>query len=123
MRTVSKLPGILRWFEIADKKTHILSPIEVAIDSVTKKNDQIRTVMAEYRSNDPNSNVSPLTMLLNGTVDAAVQGGLKKYEEVNQRCTKLTPVRLLNPSKIFLWKTHKSNLTATPPFSPDFVDT
>ena len=82
LRLTNKLPGILRWFEVAERSTVVLSPIETAIDAVTNKSEQLATLIGEYESPTPPASLNPLTMLLNGTIDAAVQGGLKKYEQV-----------------------------------------
>ena len=45
------------------------------------KNKAIRSLTAEMYAN-PDSNINPLSMVLQGTIDAAVQGGPKKYKLV-----------------------------------------
>ena len=92
LKLSNKLPGILRWFEVTHSSSVTLSPIENAIDAVTNKNEQIRALMAEYEASAPD-NINPLTMLLNGTIDAAVQGGLKKYEQMRASLARSAAVR------------------------------
>lgn len=75
------MPGILRWFEVVESDTSQLTPIEAAIDTMENMNRTLRTLVAEYSSNS-NQNVNPLTMRLNGVLDAAVMGGTSKYQEV-----------------------------------------
>ena len=81
MRVAEKLPGILRWFEIVEQQPVLLSPIQVAIDSMERKNSELRTLVESYKGRRT-SDVRNLTMSLNGTIDAAVSGGFSKYQEV-----------------------------------------
>ena len=81
LRTASKLPGILRWFEVVDTETTQLSPIETAIDNMENMNITLRHLVTEF-STDQGRNLHPLTMRLNGILDAAVNGGITKYQEV-----------------------------------------
>lgn len=59
-----------------------VSPLENAIEVIENKNLQLRTLIAQCQSRQM-QNVNPLTMCLNGVVDAAVNGGLARYQEVN----------------------------------------
>ena len=59
-----------------------LNPIELALDTVTKKNKQLRHLVGQYSTN-PEKSLSTLTMTLNGVIDAAVNGGITKYQEVS----------------------------------------
>ena len=56
-----------------------LNPVENAIDTV---NDNLQTLQRLYNRvmKDRNQSTNPLTMKLNGTLDAAVNGGLRLYE-------------------------------------------
>ena len=56
-----------------------LNPVENAIDTV---NDNLQTLQRLYKRvmTDRNQSTNPLTMKLNGTLDAAVNGGLRLYE-------------------------------------------
>ncbi|KAK2163113.1 hypothetical protein LSH36_85g03072 [Paralvinella palmiformis] len=80
MRIAEKLPGILRWFEILEHQTVLLSPIQVAIDSMERKNSELHVLTDSYKERRM-SDVRSLTMNLSGTIDAAVSGGFSKYQE------------------------------------------
>lgn len=56
-----------------------LNPVENAIDTV---NDNLETLQRLYKRvmADRSQSTNPLTMKLNGTLDAAVNGGLRLYE-------------------------------------------
>ena len=58
-----------------------LAPLEVAIETVESKNGDISSLVDEYSSNS-SMDINPLSMLLNGVIDAAVQGGTVQYREV-----------------------------------------
>lgn len=58
-----------------------VSPLENAIEVMENKNLQLRTLIAQCQARQGQS-VSPLTMCLNGVIDAAVNGGLARYQEV-----------------------------------------
>ncbi|GAB6025462.1 Dedicator of cytokinesis protein 5 [Chamberlinius hualienensis] len=80
MVTSCSLPGILRWFPVVSSDTCEISPLENAIETMRSTNNRIRsTVMAHIA--DHNLSANPLGMLLNGIVDAAVNGGIAKYEQ------------------------------------------
>ena len=79
------LPGLLRWSEVESSTTVHLSPIQVAIDTMTSKNSELRSLHFLYtpsRASLPLPDLKPLTMKLNGVIDAAVMGGITKYQEV-----------------------------------------
>ncbi|XP_019738610.1 dedicator of cytokinesis protein 4b isoform X4 [Hippocampus comes] len=77
---VQSLPGISRWFEVDKRELVEVSPLENAIEVIENKNLQLRTLIAQCQSRQM-QNVNPLTMCLNGVVDAAVNGGLARYQE------------------------------------------
>lgn len=81
MVTCSKLPGLLRWFEVESSEMVQLCPVEVAIDTMERMNIELRMLVMQYTS-ESSLSINPLTMRLNGVIDAAVQGGTAKYEEV-----------------------------------------
>ena len=56
-----------------------LTPVENGIEMVLDNLNQLRTVISRIRGN-PTQSTSPLTMKLNGTLDAAVNGGVSKFE-------------------------------------------
>ena len=44
------------------------------------KNKELTSMITTYR-NDPGRNINPLSMALNGVIDAAVMGGTDNYEK------------------------------------------
>ncbi|XP_066567873.1 dedicator of cytokinesis protein 2 isoform X2 [Amia ocellicauda] len=78
--TAYRLPDILRWYEVISMSTVTLSPVEVAVDTMQLTNEKIARVVRQH-CGDSRLSVSPLSMLLNGIVDAAVNGGFAKYEK------------------------------------------
>ncbi|XP_040570903.1 dedicator of cytokinesis protein 3 isoform X3 [Lepeophtheirus salmonis] len=70
------LPGVLRWFEVDRSKTTELSPIQHACETIEIKNREIRHLMS------PGSQINKnLTQSLQGVIDAAVNGGISKYQD------------------------------------------
>lgn len=59
-----------------------VSPLENAIEVIENKNLQLRTLIAQCQTRQM-QNINPLTMCLNGVIDAAVNGGLARYQEVS----------------------------------------
>ena len=43
------MPGLLHWSEIVSSSDETLSPIQVALDSLTKKNADIQAIIESYR--------------------------------------------------------------------------
>ncbi|XP_071543136.1 dedicator of cytokinesis protein 3 isoform X3 [Panulirus ornatus] len=78
--TEFELPGILKWFEVIDQRVDQLCPPEYACETVERNNKQIRQISLHYRAN-PQDNIQPFTMRLQGTIDAAVNGGIAKYQD------------------------------------------
>ncbi|XP_070558084.1 dedicator of cytokinesis protein 3-like isoform X2 [Ptychodera flava] len=78
----STIPGILRWFEVVHTEKVEVSPLEHAIETMQKKNKELSCTIATYTSEEyKNTSINPLSMCLNGVIDAAVMGGIKKYQE------------------------------------------
>ncbi|XP_064631450.1 dedicator of cytokinesis protein 1-like isoform X3 [Lineus longissimus] len=73
------LPGILRNFPVKKKEVFMVSPLEVAIETIETANERMR-ILIEQHQNVANLAVDPLGMLLNGIVDPAVNGGISKYK-------------------------------------------
>lgn len=80
METTYPLPGILRSAPIESITNTRLSPIENACESMSNVNKELIEMIVDY-SSDLKLNINPLSMKINGIVDAAVMGGFKKYEE------------------------------------------
>eukprot|EP00079_Xenopus_tropicalis_P018742 XP_004920924.3 PREDICTED: dedicator of cytokinesis protein 4-like [Xenopus tropicalis] len=57
-----------------------MSPLENAIEVLENKNQQLRTLISQCQARQM-QNINPLTMCLNGVIDAAVNGGVSRYQE------------------------------------------
>ncbi|XP_041985508.1 dedicator of cytokinesis protein 1 isoform X2 [Aricia agestis] len=73
------LPGILRWFPVVSSRTYWVSPLEVAVETMTKTNRDLKHAISEARNTQ--ASLNPLCMRLQGILDAGVQGGLDNYEK------------------------------------------
>lgn len=62
-----------------------MSPLENAIEVLENKNQQLKTLISQCQTRQM-QNINPLTMCLNGVIDAAVNGGVARYQEVRTRC-------------------------------------
>lgn len=60
-----------------------VSPLENAVSVVENKNQELRTLIGQYQHKQPQGNINLLSMTLNGVVDAAVNGGITRYQEVH----------------------------------------
>ena len=59
-----------------------LNPLENAIESLLSKNRELTELIVEHENN-PTMNVSPLSMILKGVIDANVNGGISNYQRVS----------------------------------------
>uniref|UniRef100_A0A8K9V8T9 Dedicator of cytokinesis 3 n=1 Tax=Oncorhynchus mykiss TaxID=8022 RepID=A0A8K9V8T9_ONCMY len=75
------LPGISRWFEVEKRELIEVSPLENAIYVVENKNHELRTLISQYQHKQLHGNINLLSMCLNGVIDAAVNGGIARYQE------------------------------------------
>lgn len=57
----------------------VKNPVENGMEMVIDNVQQLRTVISRIRG-DSSHSTNPLTMKLNGTLDAAVNGGVSKFE-------------------------------------------
>ncbi|XP_066284414.1 dedicator of cytokinesis protein 3-like isoform X2 [Branchiostoma lanceolatum] len=80
MVTTSTLPGILKWFEVKSVQVVEISPIETAIQTMDNMNKELRSLIHQHTT-DQTRGVQILSMRLNGVIDAAVNGGISKYQE------------------------------------------
>ena len=81
LRINGKLPGILRWFEVKEKPLiNELSPVEHACDTIENMNKELQKLISSYTL-EPTKALSPLTMRLQGVIEAAVNGGINKYQD------------------------------------------
>ena len=74
------LPGILRWFPVIQSRVFELSPLQTAIETMEQANRQLTDMILAHRS-DSQLPLQPLSMKLQGFVDAAVNGGITNYEK------------------------------------------
>ncbi|EPQ17482.1 Dedicator of cytokinesis protein 3 [Myotis brandtii] len=98
------LPGISRWFEVERRElggsalrsltsalcsspSHAkgpgveVSPLENALQVVENKNQELRALIGQYQHKQVHGNINLLSMCLNGVIDAAVNGGIARYQE------------------------------------------
>uniref|UniRef100_A0A8C5DA76 Dedicator of cytokinesis protein 3-like n=1 Tax=Gouania willdenowi TaxID=441366 RepID=A0A8C5DA76_GOUWI len=75
------LPGISRWAEVERREVVEVSPLENAIYVVENKSQELRTLISQYQHRKHHGNINPLSMCLNGVIDAAVNGGIARYQE------------------------------------------
>ncbi|XP_068508533.1 dedicator of cytokinesis protein 3 isoform X14 [Syngnathus scovelli] len=82
------LPGISPWFEVEEQELVEVSPLENAVSVVENKNQELRSLISRYHLMRPHGvdnvagdDVNLLSMTLNGVVDAAVNGGIARYQE------------------------------------------
>lgn len=61
-----------------------MSPLENATEVLENKNQQLKTLIGQCQTRQM-QNINPLTMCLNGVIDAAVNGGVSRYQEVRSR--------------------------------------
>ena len=80
LTVADRLPGILRWSEVVSKKITELSPIEHACETVENMNHELEKLIVSY-SLEPSKPISPLSMRLQGVIEAAVNGGVAKYQD------------------------------------------
>jgi len=78
--TEDKFPNIQRRLEIVETKEVVLNPLENAVSSMVSKNQEMQELI-ERIATDATARADRLSMALNGVLDAAVNGGPKKYLE------------------------------------------
>jgi hypothetical protein len=77
--TAESFPGIMRWFEVVSTDVTELNPVENGIETVADNIEALQSLIKRFES-DRSASSNPLTMKLQGILDAAVAGGLKNYE-------------------------------------------
>lgn len=80
-----------------------MSPLENAIEVLENKNQQLKTLISQCQTRQM-QNINPLTMCLNGVIDAAVNGGVSRYQEVRiwYCCVKVYICDFLSFQKSFI---------------------
>lgn len=74
LKVSSQLPHILPWSEVISHDYIEISPISHAIETVSSMNLELSKLILSYK-NEPSKQLSPLTMRLQGVIEAAVNGG------------------------------------------------
>ncbi|KAG5459079.1 MAG: dedicator of cytokinesis-domain-containing protein [Olpidium bornovanus] len=83
-------PSLLRRSEVIRSETNEISPVENALIAMNTKNKELRSLAKKYGAiaadiavSGPSQkvNANPLTMSLNGAVDAPVNGGVPMYKQ------------------------------------------
>lgn len=92
LEIASPLPGILRWFEVINRQTDEIPPVQYACETMQSVENELRQLITIY-THEPKRNLNPFTMRLQGIIDANVQGGLSKYQQAffTKEFTKLYP--------------------------------
>jgi len=70
----------MSWFPVVRETVEQVRPIVHAIEELENKNQDLRDLIVNNIVS-PKENVSPLSMMLNGILDAAVMGGIANYEK------------------------------------------
>ncbi|XP_052098499.1 dedicator of cytokinesis protein 1-like isoform X2 [Mytilus californianus] len=79
LTTTYEFPGILCWFPVIHVTTYQVSPLENAFDTLDTTNKKINKEV-EHHISEPTANVQNLSMLLQGVIDASVNGGISNYK-------------------------------------------
>jgi hypothetical protein len=82
LRIEEPFPTTRRRLQVVDRKEIWITPIENAFNVVRDKSDELEDKIEKVESSvEGQVDVGPLSMTLNGIIDAAVNGGTKKYVE------------------------------------------
>ncbi|KAJ5072480.1 dedicator of cytokinesis [Anaeramoeba ignava] len=80
--TEDSFPSIRNRLKVIKKVVHELSPIQNAINTTENKNIELSSYIKLYKSpSGKETNLNQLSMCLNGIIDAAVNGGVFKYQQ------------------------------------------
>jgi hypothetical protein len=80
--TQDSFPYQLRRSEVIDSSVSHFSPIENALQTMVAKNRDLIVLEKKYEKfMEPQANCNPLTMCINGAVDAPVNGGVLMYKK------------------------------------------
>eukprot|EP00835_Amoeboradix_gromovi_P003419 NODE_225_length_13912_cov_0.499674.p1 type:complete len:1792 gc:universal NODE_225_length_13912_cov_0.499674:5111-10486(+) len=81
-KTAERFPHALKRSMIVSNEKVEYSPIENALKTMIGKNKELATLETMFSQKDANKlNCNPLTMSLNGSVDAPVNGGVPMYKK------------------------------------------
>lgn len=98
--TCNTLPGMLPFFPVYLVETSIISPIECAIEDLERTNDRLSCMVNRFKADKRHAeDIRLLGQLLLGVVDAAVNGGVAKYEEAFFSSTPIPAQRRRNATR------------------------
>lgn len=80
LQTQHKLPGLSYFFPVTSVETIIVSPIENAIEDLVTTNTRLERLIQDHTTN-VKGDVRSLGQQLAGMIDAAVNGGISRYEQ------------------------------------------
>eukprot|EP01129_Flabellula_baltica_P015578 TRINITY_DN7992_c0_g1_i1.p1 TRINITY_DN7992_c0_g1~~TRINITY_DN7992_c0_g1_i1.p1 ORF type:complete len:484 (-),score=85.78 TRINITY_DN7992_c0_g1_i1:24-1334(-) len=75
-----KFPSIRRRSKVIEEDSHFDSPCDIAIKNLESKIREMSALISKFKRGNI-INVSPFTMVLKGTIDAAIGGGTEIYKE------------------------------------------
>lgn len=82
IKTADTFPFAKRVSPVIDRSEVWISPIEGAVAAISEKNIELEDKIERLvQFNSVDVDIGPLSMTLNGTIDAAVNGGTQKYIE------------------------------------------
>ena len=77
--TKEPFPTITDRSEIIQTTQREVTPVENAVHTIKSKNIELSKLAEQYKGSSENA--SPFTMVLSGTIDAAVSGGVENYKK------------------------------------------
>jgi hypothetical protein len=78
--TCGSLPSQQNRVMVVRTEKEEMSPVENAVKAIVDKNTELRQIIQDHYD-DRTLSINPLSMILNGVIDAAVQGGTEKYRQ------------------------------------------
>jgi len=80
---LESFPNNRRRIEVVDRKEVLSAPVENAVATINEKNGDLKEKVLSVKNvpDEQSVDLNPLTMGLNGIIDAAVNGGARMYIE------------------------------------------
>ena len=75
----SYLPSYIPFCELSTSKCTNISPVEMALEQIQKKSNELKLEASKFCTGE--GNIKKFQMVLNGTIDAAVNGGTNRLIE------------------------------------------
>lgn len=83
---LDRFPSIVRWLPILETKRTLVTPVQNAITAVRSQHRQLVKAVARFAEKHDKSEVQSLLRIVSGLIDAAVNGGLDKYNVRSLLC-------------------------------------